>query len=114
MFETRKEDIKRIKDRIEHRHAEVSRLAGKAIHANAGNEIEYKQLMESLVIKHQELKDKIAELETFKSSREELEKQVEVLWEALRKKYDNAQLIFEEELGENTVLNQFPRRLEDG
>ncbi len=114
MFETKKEDIKRIKDRIEHRHAEISRLAGKAIQANTKNEIEYKQLMESLVIKNQELKDKIAELETVKPSREELEKQVEVLWEALRKKYDNAQSIFEKEIGENTVLNQYPRRLEDG
>jgi DNA repair exonuclease SbcCD ATPase subunit len=114
MTETREGYVDNLKRKIKDRHAEISRLAGKAIQANADNEIEYRQLMESLVIKRQELEVRIAEMEdAVQSSREELKQQVETLWEALKKKYDNAQSRLEKDLGGDTAFNQHPRRLKD-
>ncbi len=114
MTETRERYVDKLKRKIKDRHAEISRLAGKAIQANANNEIEYKQLMESLGIKRQELEVRIAEMEDAdQSSREELENQAEMLWKALKKKYDMAQSRLEKDLGGDTILNQFSRRLQN-
>ncbi len=114
MTETREGYVDKLKRKIKDRHAEISRLAGKAIQANADNEIEYKQLMESLGNKRQELEVRIAEMEDADQSfREELEEQVGMLWEALKKKYDMAQSRLDKDLGGDTAFNQFPRRLKD-
>lgn len=114
MTDTREGYAEKLKRKIEDRHAEISRLAAKASQTKKENKIKYNQLMESLEIKRQELKDKITELEqAAQSSGEVLKKQVETLWEALQKKYDNAHSKLEKDLGEDTAFNQFPRRLKD-
>ncbi len=114
MNDTRQGYAEKLKKKIEDRHSEIRRLAAKASEVKKENKIKHNQLLETLDIKRQELKSKVTEMEkAAKSSREELKKNVEILWEALQQKYDNAQSWLEKELGEDTIFNQFPRRLKD-
>ena len=96
MLENREATIRKLKAKLDEWNIDIDKLAAKARQVKAEKEIEYHDQIESLRAKRGEVEQKIAELRKGgEAGWEDLSKNVERSWEALKEGYAAAKARYE-------------------